>query len=213
MTCALIDGCDTTQYAYQPSNSLVGCFMVLDDYPRLSELKGRNYWWQAFPEPVDYEKPDATQKPTMMFVGSESANGARYEGLASQPDTLTVFVPGSFDQAKDAFDRGPDFYTTYKEKIGAAILSAVQAHLFSDLAPSLRAMLILTPWDLYQELGAEAGNVYGRRLDVRNMLRKVKGLPSVSNLRIACATVGNPGIETAFQTAVAVVEELTGERI
>jgi hypothetical protein len=64
--------------------------------------------------------------------------------------------------------------------------------------------------DLYQTLGAERGNAYGRKQNVSNVLEEVPPIPGIDNLEFACATVGLPGIATAFQTARILVERLSG---
>ena len=80
--------------------------MGLNDYPGLASIERKNFWWQAYPSEVDFDSPDMTRMPTMLYVGSETANGVRYEGSKTKLQGLTIFAPGNFYQAKDAYEQG-----------------------------------------------------------------------------------------------------------
>ncbi len=68
----------------------------------------------------------------------------------------------------------------------------------------------MTPYDLFLRTRGEAGNAYGRRLTAESLLTRPYGLLGVTNLHIACASAGMPGIATAFQTAALLAERITG---
>jgi len=213
LACRMIPGCSPEGFRYEPSNALVGCYLALKDYPQLHEIGGKNYWWQAYPESVDYDNPDLTQEPKMLYIGSESENGVRYESQKAGLQTLTIFLPGNYQQAKDFYHKGEKEYLGYKKGIANQVVGLLEKRLFPDISSYLEFIEVVTPMDIQLELGAEAGNVYGRKLDVKNMLRKVKGIKGVDNLKFACATMGTPGIETGFQTAAALIHDLLGVTI
>jgi len=213
LTCKLVRKCHPVAYRYKPSNSLVSCYLGLDNYPYLQQIALKNFWWQAYPEKVDYDSPDMTKKPTMLFISSETSNGVQYQDIHSSLQGITIFSPGNFDQAKEAFEGGSQVYEKQKSIISRNILFTLEKHIFPDVSRYVKFMKVLTPWDIYQELGAEAGNVYGRKLDVQSVLHEIKEIEGVGNLSIGCATVGQPGIATGFQTAVVLVEQITGEKV
>jgi len=62
-------------------------------------------------------------------------------------------------------------------------------------------------------MGAENGNVYGRRLNPTSVLTSVSKIDSFSNLNLASATIGLPGVATCFNTASLIFRKMTGEKI
>jgi len=213
LNCDLMTGCRKEAFQYSPSNSLLCAFIGLNDYPYLSKLARKNFWWQAYPEKVDFDNPDMLAEPTMIYVSSSTASGIIYSDQTSSLQALTVFAPGSFEQAKEAFNQGTRHYSKLKSEISEKVLARLESKLLPELRNHVSFIEILTPWDIHKELGSEAGNVYGRRLNAKSVLRKVKTIDSVHNLHIACATMGEPGIATAFQTSSILVEKLSGVKV
>jgi len=214
LTCALIDSRKDRTFKYVPSASINSCFVGVSDYPEARrKLSKRNMWWYAGYDEVDYMRPDMSNPPRMAYVGSPSSNGEFNLNANANDTSLVVFVPGSFEQAKRAYDESPQKHAELRDKTTDRILSLLDERLFPGLRGRVRAVRTLTPWDLHQELGCEAGNIYGRRMTASSLLRRVERVPRLANLHIACASVGLPGIATGFQTAVLLVEKLTGERI
>jgi len=210
LTCNLIPDCDNLSFKYQPSNSLISCFIGVDNYPGLDSLTRKNFWWQAYPAKVDYDNPDMTRDPTMLFVSSGTKNGILYNDITSTLQGLTVFTPGNFGQAQNVFMRSPRAYDDLKSAIAQNVLNSLEMRLFTGFKRHVEFIEVLTPWDLYQELGAESGNVYGRKADVENALRKTQAIHGVTNLRVACATVGQAGVATGFQTGYLLIQKLAG---
>jgi phytoene dehydrogenase-like protein len=200
-------------YTYRPSNSLIGCFIGVDRSLGLDNMARKNYWWQTYPEIVNYNDPDMTKEPSMMYVCSETVNGVRYENVDPQLQSLTVFAPGNYAQSKAAYEKDPRIHDELRTEIEQVILETLEKKLFPGLRNSLKFIKVFTPWDIFQELGAEEGNIYGRREDVQSVLRKINPIAGINNLSLACATVGQPGITTGFQTSLIMVEKLTGRQI
>jgi phytoene dehydrogenase-like protein len=213
LTCSLIPGCRPGQFMYRPSNSLVSCFLQVSGFSGVEKLARRNYWWQAFPEEVDYLEPDMEAEPTMLFANSVAASGVAYEGDAPGVQGLTVFAPGNFAQALSAFQDSPERHDQLKAIIADRVISQLDRRLLPGIQRAVKTIQVHTPLDLFHELGAEAGNVYGRRADVDSVLKTAGEIPGVDNLHITCATVGQAGVATAFQTALLLVDKLTGIRL
>lgn len=214
LTCKLVGAKYCRDVKYDPSNSLICCFIVVSaDYAEIAELTGKNYWWQNGHSEVNFEDPDMIEKPAMLYVHSPSSNDIGYTNTSAGLQSLVVYAPGNFKQAKSFFEKGPEQYQLLKEKIAEQMLQALERQLFPELSGHVRTLTIYTPWDTYQELGAEQGNVYGRKPDVSNILRDIRSIKGIKNLHIACASVGLPGIATCFQTANILVEKLTGDKI
>ena len=212
-TCKLIDGCDINKFNYDPSNSLTTCFIGIKNYSKLSELRGRNFWWQDFPKKVDFDNPNMLNEPTLLFASSSTMNSLSNSHDEDKLDALTVFAPGNFKQSKKAFELGKSSYSEFKKKVSEKIISKLNEVFFPEIINNIEFIEVYSPWDIFTELGSELGNVYGRKPDVENALDRVRSLDYLDNLQVACATVGQPGIATAFQTAAVLVERLTSIKI
>jgi phytoene dehydrogenase-like protein len=152
-------------------------------------------------------------EPAMLFVNSPSASGVTYEGDAPGVQGLTVFAPGNFRQALMAFQDRPERHDQLKAVIADRVISQLDRRLLPGIQQAVKTIEVHTPLDLFHELCAEEGNVYGRRADVDSVLKKAGSIPGADNLHIACATVGQAGVATAFQTALLLVDEITGIRL
>lgn len=204
-TCALVDGCAPQAYTYEVSNPLSGCYVVVRPFAALEQLRGRNLWWQRSPEPIEFANPDMLASPTMLYAGARSH--------AEKGVGVVLFAPGHFEQSRLACQAGGTAAEEFRRAAGDQIISAAERHLLPGLAGNVQTSVVKTPWDTFQEVGAERGNGYGRRPDVHNVLRGLTAFPAAQNLALACATVGQPGIATAFQTAVTVFRRMTGVTI
>jgi phytoene dehydrogenase-like protein len=213
LTHGLLVGGRRARFREEPSRSLVSCFVGVSGRPDIARaLFRRNLWWYADGDGADYESPDMTAPPRMLYVGSASANGAP---SADGPGdlALTVFAPGSFAQARREADRGERAHDDLRAAATERVLSVLDERLFPGLRRDARAVTTLTPLDLQRELGCEAGNVYGRRLTAKSLLRAVDRVPGIDNLYVACASTGFPGIASGIQTAAHLVKEITGVRV
>jgi len=214
LTAALVPGADT-DFVYQPSNTLVAAF-VGTDHPGVSELVARrNVWWTTDQGPVDYEVNDMTKPPTMLYVGAPSANRALAGGEPGREHGLVLFAPGSHAQSMAAADESEAAHDALRAELGARLLETLdRPTLLPGIADHLQVFEVHTPLDIERAIGAEAGSVYGRRMDPESLLRGVRALgPHADNLVIGCASIGIPGIATGFQTAARRVHELTGVRV
>ena len=213
-TCALLPGCPVDSYAYQPSRTAVVCCVGLRGHPGLDALlAGRNVWWQRGDRPVAFADPDMTAPPDLLFVGSPTAHG--YGNTPRNPDgqALVLFAPGNHAQARKAFEEGPEAYDALRRSIADRLLETLESHVLPDVTRRVTFRHVRTPLEIERDTGAEAGGIYGRRLDVAHIVRGVRRVPGVRHLHLACATVGLPGIAIGFNTAALLVRDLTGLRI
>ncbi len=214
MVCQLIDSCPGGQFIYEPSNAISGLYIGVKDYPAIAaKLAGRNYWWQAGGAAVDFDNPDMTAAPELIYLSSPTANGNGYSGSDKSLQSLVVYTPGNFTQASQARSQGAAAYQSFKARLTERILDKLENLWFPQLRQHLIFTETLTPLDIQQAVGAERGNAYGRKQNVANVLREVPPIAAICNLEFACATVGLPGIATAFQTARILVERLSGVTI
>ncbi len=214
MVCRLIDSCNSESFIYAPSNAISGLYIGVKDYPAIAKkLAGKNYWWQTGTRAVDFDHPDMTAEPALLYVSSPTANGNGYTERNNAIQSLVVYAPGNFNQAHDAWRKGAEEYQSLKSRFAERIMDKLESIWFPDLRRHLLFTETLTPLDINQAVGAEKGNAYGRKQNVANVLREVPPIPDIDNLEFACATVGLPGIATAFQTARILAERLSGVAI
>lgn len=214
LTVNLLDSRRVKTFKYIPSASINSCFIGVSDCPEVSrQLSKKNMWWYAGHKEVDYIHTDMSSFPQMAYIGSPSSNGEFNLNADANDVSLTVFVPGNFEQARRAYEENPQKHEELREQVTEHVLSLLDTRLFPGLRKHVRVVKTLTPWDLHQELGCEAGNIYGRRVTAKSLLQKVEKISRLKNLPLACAAVGMPGIATGFQTAALLVEKLTGEII
>lgn len=199
---------------YQPSNSLLTCCIGLRGYQDLENLfLGRNFWWQDGDCEVEFARPDMSRPPRHLFVSSPSAVGMGGGGSGRADQSLIVFAPASYDQAKRAWDRGESDHDELRTIVSHQVIQAVDQRLLPGLASHVTFARAFTPMDIEHEVGAERGNVYGRSLAAKHVDLGLgaSGLPE--NVHLAGATIGLPGVATAFQTARILVERITGRRL
>lgn len=213
LTCNLLDPCPTPKFNYAPSNSLSCLYVgVKNNAALVKKLKGRFIWWNAKGAKLNFATPDMLKAPVHLYAGSQRAITANQIANEDTLD-LTIFAPGNFRQSRQEAQKGKTNYINFKESVTNQILEVVEEFLLPELRAHILFSHLKTPWDVYKELGAENGNVYGRRLNPDNVLSAVTPITSVSNLAIASATVGLPGIATCFNTASLFFEKITGEKI
>ncbi len=200
LTAGLIPGAPIDKLNYQPSNSPGACYFKIVDYPELrTQLRRRNVWWQTGARPVDYDSPDMTAEPALLFVCSPTANGVG--SRVNSVDSLAVYAPGNFDQSAQAAATGGAALTQLRDQFAESCLTVLERELFPGIRDHIETRHVLTPWDIREELGAERGNVYGRRLDAWNILRSETATPYADNLHVVNSSMGLPGVAIAFQTA------------
>jgi all-trans-retinol 13,14-reductase len=214
LTCQMINDCDVTQYHYKPSNTLISCFIVLHDSEEIRKaLKLKNYWWQDNNHKVEYNEPDMLELPRMLYIGSPSANSSKIF-QNTKDDSIVVFAPGNFEQAKQAKEQGDSFYQQLKSNIAANILTILDEKIFHGIKEKIVYVKIETPWDIFTMTGSENGSVYGKRLTAQSVLTNQLGtIKKIHNLYIGCATIGLPGVATCFRTASIICREISGYKI
>jgi all-trans-retinol 13,14-reductase len=198
---------------YTPSHSIPACCIGLrPGLPAIAEMRGRNYWWQDGCE-VDYNEPDVTAPPRMLFIASPTANGfGRIDGVAD--DALVVFCPGNYAREKEISKQGPDAITAFKDKLASDIIDILEQNLFPGIAARLRFTEIISSVDCEAATGGEFGNAYGRRLTVDEILKgAIREDDCPANLYNVSATKNSPGIAAGIFTAKLLFEELTGRTI
>lgn len=202
------------KYGYTPSNSFNTFLIGVKDYPQLLHaLHLRNIWWQDGKGKIEYAAPDDTRLPQTIYLGSPTANGIHSEEGDPARQALIAFSPGSFSQSKQRYLQDPSNYAASKEELANRMLGLIDEKIFPGFLSKIELCECYTPWDVFQELGAEAGNAYGRRLTLKNLLAGPPPQLPFENLHIACASVGLPGIASAFQTAAQLFFKLSGRRV
>ncbi|MDD2710455.1 MAG: NAD(P)/FAD-dependent oxidoreductase [Verrucomicrobiae bacterium] len=211
LTGLLLDGNLPEQYAYEPSNSLVGCFMTTKDYPEIHErLNGRNIWWQDGAGEIEFNHPDMWAGPRMIYAGSPGDHGGDLRGGSKRAQSLAVFAPGNYEQARQAWLEGPEIHLKLKRRIQDGIINILESRVFPGIGGKISHAMVETPWDIHQKLGAENGNVYGRRLSADGVLHRAYPRLSLDHLHCGCATVGMPGVTTCFKTASIITKKISG---
>jgi len=214
LTQRLLPGQAGYNYGYTPSNSFNTFLIGVKDYPQLVQaLQLRNIWWQAGQGRIEYAAPDDTRLPQTVYLGSPTANGIHSEEDDPARQALIAFSPGDFSRAKHRYLQDPSRYEAGRQELSHRMLELIAEKIFPGILSGIELCECYTPWDVFQELGAEAGNAYGRRLTLKNLLAGPPPQLPFENLHIACASVGLPGIASAFQTAAQLFFKLSGKRI
>ncbi|HOP65273.1 MAG TPA: NAD(P)/FAD-dependent oxidoreductase [Spirochaetota bacterium] len=202
-------GKSTASFKYLPSHSIPAiCIGLKKGLESIETMKGRNYWWQKGTE-VNYNNPEITAPPEMLFVCSPTAN--RYGAAAKiKKDGLVVFCPGNYNQEKEIYSKGTASIKRFKEKLASDIVDILDRNIFPGLKSKLLFAEVVSSIDIETDTGGEMGNAYGRRLSVKEILKGTideKNCPV--NLFNVSATKNSPGIAGGIATASALLEELT----
>jgi len=210
----LIEDGAQLKYNITPSHSVISLFIGLEGYPGLSEMfNGRNIWWQDGKGEVEYHDVDMIRPPRMLYVSSPSCNGTENTNDFSDHHSLTVFSPGSYKQAKQAFNQSADKHEMLREKIVEAHLDQLEKRLLPKIRSYIKYIKVMTPYETEQETFAEQGGVYGRRGIPESLLSRPLSRIGIDNLCFACAATGAAGIASGMQTAAIISEEITGVKI
>jgi phytoene dehydrogenase-like protein len=214
LTCKMLNNCDLSQYSYKPSNSLVTCFIVLRDSENIRKaLRLKNYWWQDKNEVVNFNKPDMTRMPTMLFIGSPTANLTPPPATLKN-DSIMIFAPGNFEQSKRIKEQGEAYFQQLKKNIAENIVTILNEKVFPGIKPKIVSIQVETPWDIFELTGAEDGNVYGKRLTAQSVLSNQYGaIQKIRNLYTGCSTIGLPGVAICFRTATIICKKISGIKI
>ncbi len=212
LTYALMD-LPSESFNYAPSHAIGACCMgIKGGLPAIREMKGSNYWWQDGKE-VDYNCPDITKPPQMLFINSPTANGFGRE-TNSDDDGLVIFFPGNYFQEKQIYEQGADPVRRFKEQLISDITGILERNVLPGITPGVRFAEIISSVDIEKQTLGESGNAYGRRLSVDEILKggiKEKYCPP--NLFNVSATRNTPGIAGGIFTAGLLFKELTGQDI
>jgi all-trans-retinol 13,14-reductase len=201
-------------FKYKPSNPLIGCYIGVSNYKGLSnKLKNRNVWWYPDEGEVDFINPNVLEIPKMLYVGCPSLNGFHNQNDISDDHSLITFIPGNYEESKRKFSEGSIAYENYRKDIENIIVQTMDTMILPGIMNHIRLIKTILPQDLVNEFGFEAGNVYGRRLTAQSILEGTGKVPEIKNLLSANATIGMPGVATAFQTAAILYYKLTGIKI
>ena len=212
LTFSLLDCCNDYLIDYEPSNSLLCTFISVKGFDVHKKMYGKNFWWNQFSEEIDFDSPDMTKPPSMLYACSSSSN--IYTNQSSNlGQTLTVFSPGTYKQSKQYALKGKFAYDQFKRTCSQMVLEKLNQVFFPGIKNATLNVHSLTPFDIYHEIGAELGNVYGKKLDVKNIKNVFRPSQKCENLHVACATTSQPGIATAFQTSTLLAEKLLGIQI
>ncbi|MFO7837924.1 MAG: NAD(P)/FAD-dependent oxidoreductase [Desulfosalsimonadaceae bacterium] len=198
---------------YTPSHSIPACCIgVKGGLESIAGMRGRNYWWQDGCE-VNYNSPDVTAPPQMLFIASPSANGHAGPVEASD-DALVVFCPGNYFQEKKIYARGAACVEQFKRGLAGHIVEILEKNVFPGIKSRVMAAEVKSSIDIEADTSGELGNAYGRRLSVDEILKgPVKEKHCPANLYNVSATKNTPGIAGGIATAELLFKELTGRDI
>ena len=214
LTRTLLPGSRKDPYHYAPSHSIViACVGLGGSNPLVSAMKGRNYWWQEGSTEVNYRTPDVRARPSMLYITSHTANGFGRAETCSKDDSLLIGLPGNYEQEQRIERDGPTSVERFKERVTDHVLGILDQDICPGLRDQVRFVEIVTSMDAERDMGSERGNVYGRRLDVKNVLIPVQHEPGIENLHNVSATQNLAGIASGILTAASLVLRLTGTRI
>ncbi|HNX23954.1 MAG TPA: NAD(P)-binding protein [Spirochaetota bacterium] len=201
------------EFHYAPSHSIpVICIGIEKGLDSIRKMKGRNYWWQDGNE-INYNDPDITAPPRMLYINSPTANGN--SGLKeNDKDALTVFCAGNYKQEKEIYAGGEAAIKLFKEKLANDVVSILDRNMFPGIKSKLLFVEVISSMDIEKATGCEMGSAYGRRMCVKEVLKgpiEEDGCPA--NLFNVSATKHSPGIAGGIYTAIKLFEELTGGKV
>ena len=212
LTYALL-GMENAHFDYTPSHCIPTiCIGLRKGLGSIALMKGRNYWWQDGAE-IDYDAPDITAPPRMLFVNSPTANMTA-DNETHDADALVVFCAGNYHQEREIHDRGPEAVAAFKRKLASDIVDILDRNVFPGLRDHLLFAEVVSSIDIMEQTGGELGNAYGRRMNVKEILKgQIEEENSPRNLYNVSATKNTPGIAGGISTAAILFEELTGRTI
>ena len=206
-------GKDKVEFNYTPSHSIPAiCIGFEKGLESVIAMKGRNYWWQDGNE-INYNNPDITSPPRMLYIGSPTANGN--SGLdQNDKDALVVFCAGNYMQEKKIYEKGEKAVKIFKEKLADDVISILDRNIFPGLKSRLLFAEVISSIDIEAATDGEMGNAYGRRMSVKEVLSgPIEEEDCPANLFNVSASKNTPGIAGGIYTAIKLFEELTGKRI
>jgi len=206
-------GKDKVEFNYTPSHSIPAiCIGFEKGLESVIAMKGRNYWWQDGNE-INYNNPDITSPPRMLYIGSPTANGN--SGLdQNDKDALVVFCAGNYMQEKKIYEKGEKAVKLFKEKLADDVISILDRNIFPGLKSRLLFVEVISSIDIEAATDGEMGNAYGRRMSVKEVLNgPIDEEDCPANLFNVSASKNTPGIAGGIYTAIKLFEELTGKRI
>ncbi len=206
-------GTGEEKFEYSPSRSIPTCCLgIKGGLESIADMKGRNYWWQNGNE-VNYDNPDVTNSPQMLFIGSPTASGfGRIEG--GTDDALVMFCPGNYHQEKKIYKNGPEAVRQFKQKLADDIVDILDRNVHPGIKSKLKFAEIISSIDIENDTDGELGNAYGRRLSVDEIHKgTITEENCPQNLYNVSATKNSAGIAGGIFTAELLFEELTGKKI
>ncbi len=201
------------KFEYSPSHSIPTiCIGVKKGLKAIPEMKGSNYWWQDGYE-VNYDSPDVTEAPRMLFINSPTANGFT-SSIDNALDALVLFCPGNFQQEKNIYKKGEAEVKKFKKKLARDVVDILDRNVFPGIRSKIVFTEIISSVDVEKDTGCELGSAYGRRMSVREVLKgtiEESNIPH--NLYNVSSTKNFPGMAEGISTASVLLEELTGKKI
>ena len=203
-------GREKHKFDYTPSHCIptlcIGFEKGLDS---LKKMKGRNYWWQDGNE-VNYNDPDVTAPPRMLYIGSPTENDTSHLENCDK-DGLVVFCAGNYLQEKEIYKKGDHEVKLFKKNLADDVINILEKNVFPGIKSKLLFVEVISSIDIETATDSEMGNAYGRRMSVKELLKgniDEEGCPE--NLFNVSATKNSPGIAGGIYSATKLFEELTG---
>ena len=206
-------GRDTSGLDYAPSHSIPSCCLAFESgVSGISEMRGRNYWWQDGRE-VNYRNPDMLSPPRMLFLASPTANG--FGAMPSvDKHAMLAFCPGNYIQERMLHSRGAESAALFRRRLAKEIVSILDRNIFPGIADKLVFAKVLSSIDIERATLGEGGNAYGRRLSVDEIMKgPINDADIPANLYNVSASKNCAGIASGIFTAMGLYEVLTGETI
>lgn len=212
LTDALLDK-EPEKFDYTPSHSIPTiCIGFKKGLKEIPKMKGSNYWWQDGNE-VEYQYPDVTEPPRMLFINSPTANGFT-ASTNKDLDALVLFCPGNYEQEKEIYANGAAEVKRFKNKLGKDVVDILDRNIFPGIKSNLVFVKVISSIDIENDTGCELGSAYGRRMSVKEILKgTIEETETPSNLYNVSSTKNFPGIAEGISTASLLLEELTGTKI
>ena len=199
------------KYSYTPSHSIPACCLgVKRGLGIRQQLAGRNFWWMDGRGEVNYNNPDVTVPPKMLYIASSTANGFGNLAETDEADSLVVFCPGNYKQEKAIHDKGSEVLKEFKSKLSEEIVEIIDRNVIPGVKKNFLFSHILTSIDIERDTAAELGNAYGRRVSVKEMLKGFLKLPGegYTNLYHVSATANGAGVANGISAAVGLLKKL-----
>jgi phytoene dehydrogenase-like protein len=198
--------------AYRYSATVTSLFLgVTDARVLLPRFGNWNIWYRAGIEqtsdPYDTGPGDVT---TSVYVNCPTLIKGLNTDAPPGHATVTAFAPASYWAWKNA---APETLRIDREKHMAMLIDLIDRQFAPGIRDKIGAAALRTPADKERILSVPEGNIYGRRLEPRDVWTRIPFKGVLSNLYFTGAYVSFPGIASVLHGACRLYQELTGDSV